>query len=134
MTKTPSGFGEPSAAVCGLKKPWASHQSYQAASTACGLYPAAIGWDKSMHTSASEQAGTMLSGPPFLSPLGVVLTNAGSSAFFSFSALAFFSPAGVAAGCLSCFAASFASFSRRFASFLAVIAPATDGARRDGLA
>jgi hypothetical protein len=69
-TKTPSGFGEPSGAVCGLKKPWASHQSYQAASTACGLYPAAIGWDKSMHTSVSETGGNDAEWATFLVALG----------------------------------------------------------------
>lgn len=75
-----------------------------------------------------NRAGTKQSGPPFFSPLGVVLTNAGSSAFFSFSPLTFFSPAGVDAACLSCFAASLASFSSLFASFLAGMASA-DGWR-----
>ena len=69
-TKAPSGFGEPSGAVCGLKKPWASHQSYQAASTACGLYPAAIGWDKSTHTRASGTGRDSAEWPTFLLALG----------------------------------------------------------------
>jgi hypothetical protein len=56
---------------------------------------------------------------PFFSPGGVVLTKAGSSSFLAFSALAFFSPAGVEAVILACFAASLASFSRRLASFFA---------------
>lgn len=122
MTKRPSGLGEPSGAVCGLKKPCASHQSYQVASTTSGLYPAGIGWDMSMHTSVSEMSRNDENVVPFFSPLGVVLTNAGSSVFFSLSALAFFSPAGVDVACLTCFAASLASFSSRLASFLAGVA------------
>jgi hypothetical protein len=58
---------------------------------------------------------------PFFSPLGVVFTNAGSCSFFSFSAFAFFSPAGVLAACLTCLAANLASFSSLLASFFAGI-------------
>jgi len=47
-----------------------------------------------------------------------VFTNGTSSVFFSFSTLTFFSPAGVDE-VLADFAANFASFSRRFASFFA---------------
>lgn len=54
-TKIPSAFGEPSWATWGLKNPCASHQSYQAASTACGLYPAAIGWERSAHASETQR-------------------------------------------------------------------------------
>lgn len=57
---------------------------------------------------------------PFFSPFGVVFTNGvSSSSFFFFSALTFFSPAGVFAATLTCLAASLASFSSRFASFFA---------------
>lgn len=54
-------------------------------------------------------------GAPFFSPLGVVLTKGGSSSFFSLSGLIFLS----ATGDFVDLAASFASFSRRFASLLA---------------
>lgn len=47
-----------------------------------------------------------------------MFTNGTSSVFFSFSTLTFFSPAGVDE-ILAAFAANFASFSRRFASFFA---------------
>lgn len=48
-----------------------------------------------------------------------MFTNAVSTCFFSFSALAFFSPALVFAVTFAVLAASFASFSNLFASFLA---------------
>lgn len=57
---------------------------------------------------------------PFFSPLGVVLTNSGSSAFLGFSAFTFFSPAGAEAlfAVLDAFNASICSL---LASRLAVI-------------
>ena len=70
MTNTPSGFTEPSGAVCGLKKPSASHQSYQAASTACGLYPAAIGWDMSIQCERVRQSKNKAEWVTFFLALG----------------------------------------------------------------
>jgi len=49
----------------------------------------------------------------------VVFTNTVSACFFSFSAFVFFSPTLVFAVTLAVLAASFASFSNLFASFLA---------------
>lgn len=48
-----------------------------------------------------------------------MFTNAASACFFSFSAFTFFSPTLVFAVTLTALAASFASFSNLFASFLA---------------
>jgi len=118
MTNWPSGLLLPSGVVWGLKKPCAAHQSYHADSTAIGLYPLAIGCDTSSKTSIKSSHEDRKSSP-FFSPFGVVLKKAGSSSFFSFSTFAFFSPAGVEATTLAVLAASLASFSNRFASFLA---------------
>jgi hypothetical protein len=60
MAKVPADLVEPSGAVWDLKKPSDSHQSYHAASTACGLnlYPTAIGRDMSgVRERASGEMG-----------------------------------------------------------------------------
>jgi hypothetical protein len=54
-TNVPFGWGVPSGRVLGAKNPCAFHHSYHAASTAMGLYPAAIGSDIS--ATASEGGG-----------------------------------------------------------------------------
>ena len=48
ITKGLPSLGFPSGPRTGLKKPCLSHQSYQADSTAMGLYPLAMGADKSL--------------------------------------------------------------------------------------
>lgn len=57
MTKTPltASLGVPSSFNFGTKKLSASHQSYQADSTAIGLYPLAIG--KDISNSNTDKVG-----------------------------------------------------------------------------
>lgn len=132
-TKSPSAFGLPSGPNFGSKKPCLSHQSYHAASTARGSYPAAIVSSRSviMRVSNNDRASDTLDSP-FLSPAGVVFTKAaacglvsGSGFFFSFAALGAGAPAPSCACLADTFAANLAAFSARFAAFLANIGAQT---------
>lgn len=116
MTKV-SVSGLPPAPTLGLKKPSATHQSYQLASTAMGLYPAAMGLERS--TRSQRNPGTESEDAPFFWPAGVSFTNSVSTSSFFFSAFTFFGAELAPAACFKAFAASLASFSNCFAFFLA---------------
>ena len=90
-----------------------------------GLYPDAIGCERSTQGPDKIKHGKKIIYLPFFSPAGVVFTNGSSSTLVSFTGF-FFSPAvatavaATGAGVLADFAANLAAFSNLFASFLAV--------------
>lgn len=118
-TKVPLALGLPSWPMAGLNMPSFSHQSYQAVSTAAGLYAVAMGAERSRRAELRLQRrprewACSDQDLPFLSPLGVVLTKGASSGSLTFSFLALGGPAGALVTCLT---AERAAFSASLAAF-----------------